>query len=249
MKILSIDFDYFQNVDKDTALTCYPDGVDLPSFITELTWASYYANPFTKDKIRKINIREEELDTLYSLLDIQDKNTPVMVSYSHKDIYDFVNKLTNYDYTTRLSVTNIDMHHDMFNDNEDVDCGNWATHFMNNYPKYRHQWIANPISKEVYGITEKKEFNELVATSLEYIKAEKYNAIFLCRSDNWLPPHLDTKFNELFSQIKLTFHNIQVHQSILEPRTEYLKFAEQEKQYYTKYHNQKHKVNGENTRI
>lgn len=29
-RILSIDFDYFQDVSRDTLLECYPDGYDLP---------------------------------------------------------------------------------------------------------------------------------------------------------------------------------------------------------------------------
>lgn len=42
MKILSIDFDYFQNTTKETLLSDYPDGIDLPPFVSQVVWASRY---------------------------------------------------------------------------------------------------------------------------------------------------------------------------------------------------------------
>ena len=252
MKILSIDFDYFQNVDADTVTSCYPDGIDLPSVVSEITWASHYSVAYTNERLNKVGIREDELNMLYSILDIQRSDIPVMVSYTHRHIYDFVNELTDYDFSTRISMTNLDMHHDMFNDNEEVDCGNWVIHLMNTYPKYFHKWIANPISKEAYGFNEgENEFDELVSTSLKDIKGEKYDAIFICRSDNWLPPHLDNKFDELLSQIKHNFRNIKMQEGTLEPRTEYLNFAkciaEQNKKFYDDIQKEKRKSKKEIT--
>ena len=55
MKILSVDFDYFQDVSKETLLK-YPDGVDLPTQITNFTLGSKYA--CYGDEIRNIGIIE-----------------------------------------------------------------------------------------------------------------------------------------------------------------------------------------------
>ena len=43
INILSIDFDYFQNVDSKTLLMHYPDGIDLPEELSRFIWASHYA--------------------------------------------------------------------------------------------------------------------------------------------------------------------------------------------------------------
>lgn len=44
LKVLSIDFDYFQNVNADTIRSCYPDGIDLPTELSTIVWSGYYAN-------------------------------------------------------------------------------------------------------------------------------------------------------------------------------------------------------------
>ena len=55
-RILSIDFDYFQDVSRDTLLECYPDGYDLPTKQSILTWSGYYNNPKTAEKLKKVEI-------------------------------------------------------------------------------------------------------------------------------------------------------------------------------------------------
>ena len=48
LRVLSIDFDYFQVVDKDTVQSCYPDGIDLDTSLSTVVWASHYAIPSQK---------------------------------------------------------------------------------------------------------------------------------------------------------------------------------------------------------
>ena len=55
MNILSIDFDYFQNVTKDK-IHLYPDGIDLGTTLSEITWGCKYATD--GDAIREIGIME-----------------------------------------------------------------------------------------------------------------------------------------------------------------------------------------------
>ncbi len=99
------------------------------------------------------------------------------------------------------------MHHDFFNDNEKVDCGNWISHIFNEYGRENiyFKWIANPISLDVYGFTSEEKSIINAATSLEDICDEKYDYIFLCRSDNWLPPHLDREFYKITDVIRSHF--------------------------------------------
>ena len=55
------------------------------------------------------------------------------------------------------------MHHDIFNDNAELDCGNWISNLIKDNviakssPKeYKSiRWIANPISLDTYGLSDK----------------------------------------------------------------------------------------------
>lgn len=117
---------------------------------------------------------------------------------------------------------NIDMHHDFFNENDFVDCGNWISYIFEGYGRKNidFKWIANPISLNVYGfdLPERESLSSCVKESLEAIKDEQYDYIFLCRSDAWLPPHLDDEFNNVLELIKTHFTNVSVKSEVQKPR-------------------------------
>lgn len=211
LKVLSIDFDFFQLVDKDTIRTMYPDGLDLDSSLTEFTWSSYYRPSNSVEN--KVKIDSESLDNLKTILNNQDKTLPVMIANSHKHIYKFI--LDNKKDCTKLDLVNIDMHHDMFNDNKNLDCGNWIKHIIEKFDKYNLTWIANKISKEVYGMG--KEFS-IIKTDFKEIENDSFDIIFICRSDTWLPPHLDEHFDNLYQFIINNFEDILVDKQIKKPR-------------------------------
>jgi hypothetical protein len=133
LNILSIDFDFFQNVKKvKTLLHCYPDGVDLPSQITAITWASRYLC-FEKELL------EITADTakIKEITEIVRKNcnvqTPVMVTNSHVHIYEFIKDLIDTNEPDSTYIVNIDMHHDTVNGNKELDCGNWISHVKKDF--------------------------------------------------------------------------------------------------------------------
>lgn len=68
LKVLSVDFDYFQNVTVDTICNCYPDGIDLPTELSTIVWSGYYANDRTRDKLSSVTILNDELNLLRDLL-------------------------------------------------------------------------------------------------------------------------------------------------------------------------------------
>ena len=188
LKVLSIDFDYFQKVSFDTLKTCYPDGIDLPTKLSTIVWSSYYANPNTKKLLQSVSINKNQLDQLYALLSKQKSETPVCIANSHVHIYDFIHEYVNKLDAKTTSVVNIDMHHDLFNDNPEIDCGNWLMHIAKDFPDGKISWISNPISNKVYGLD--NEFDNIIYHNIDKIKDNKYDIIFLCRSDNWLPPQI-----------------------------------------------------------
>lgn len=210
LKVLSIDFDYFQIVDKNTVTTMYPDGLDLATSLTELTWSSYYAPSNSIED--KVNIDSDKLFEIIEILNNQNKDIPIIIANSHKHIYNFI--LENKKDFDFLDLINIDMHHDMFNDNPEVDCGNWVKHIIKEFDDYSLEWVANDVSSEVYGF--EKDFP--ISHNFNNIKDKQFNLVFICRSDTWLPPHLDNYFDLFYQTVVKMFNNIKVDTQIQKPR-------------------------------
>ena len=136
LKVLSIDMDFFQDVDVNTLLECYPDGHDFISpMLSFFIWSRHYSNSYERERLCNVKCPENLLDELKGILKNQDSSAPVVVAQSHLRIYDFI----RYEFVkhgcTNVDITNIDMHHDMFTDNPDeVDCGNWLNAIMRELP-------------------------------------------------------------------------------------------------------------------
>lgn len=224
MKVLSIDFDYFQQVSAEQVRNLYPDGVDNPTEISEIIWGDHYAS-YGKE-LNSIGIMQDELERLEMLLMQQDTSCSVMITNSHKHIYDFILESRD-DEAIRL--VNIDMHHDMMNENPNLDCGNWIKHLLNEEIERGNEvnmaWIANPISLETYGLED--ELKGMVKNSIDSIKGKNFDIIFLCRSDTWTPPHLDKYFTEICDLIKDHFEDVRMEKGIDKPRTKYKEYAGQ----------------------
>lgn len=214
LRVLSIDFDFFQDVDKDTMVKCYPDGIDLSTELSCIVWANRYANNLSEE-LKQVSINNDLLNDLYGILHSQSSNIPVLISQSHVDIYYFIEELMSRDPKQKLSIVNVDMHHDCFNDNPELDCGNWISHIYNNYSNVSVNWIARELSFDTYGLSTK---NFPVETTFDKIKDAEFDAIFICRSDAWLPPHLDNHFNDLLNDCRINFKNVIAQSCIQKPR-------------------------------
>lgn len=232
MRVLSIDWDYFQRVSVDTMRDCYPDGLDVSTWLSEITWGNHYATD--SDRINQIGLMNSEYETLISILLRQDKSCPVMIANSHVNAYDFI--LKHLADNEKISLVNVDMHHDLINDNENVDCGNWIGKLIAEgrvgCMRDNLKWIHNPVSFSMYDIdpTDGTEFGKLLARldggdTLQNIRNEKYDLIFLARSDTWSPPHLDDQFNLLVNIMREHFLNIDVENDVKNPRRAYLQYA------------------------
>ena len=211
LKVLSIDMDFFQNVDYDTIIECYPDGHDYSAMLSAIVWASHYSNSNEAKRLNDVTCPDESLKTLKHILGRQLQSTPVFISQSHLDIYKFIHDKLKLHHAKFLEVVNIDMHHDMFTDNVDtVDCGNWAHHIRQEVPT-RFTWISHDISEEAmdYSVIQDLDEVNIVKNDFKCIEDIRFDLIFLCRSDAWYPPHLDDKFNELVECL-CNFYNVKV---------------------------------------
>lgn len=213
LNILSIDFTFFQDVDVDTLKNQYPDSIDVSTLLSQIAWAARYQTD--ADKILSVKTNADKLHEIQDILTKCRANIPVMVSRSHKDIYEFIHEGARVKKTSKVDITNVDLHHDMFNDNYVIDCGNWLKFVAEDFDA-NITWIANPVSKECYGLTG-REFSN-IGIDLSIIEPEKVDAVFLCRSDAWLPPHLDPHFLELINVMRGHFRDIYIDKDVERPR-------------------------------
>ena len=106
----------------------------------------------------------------------------------------------------------MDMHHDMFGKNTEgsVDCGNWANYIKNDYANSKYIWICNPISEELYP----SKLPDEIWKNYSLIAGIKFDIIFLCRSDGFVPPHLDKDFEKLGRLIKIYYGRTKIDMQI-----------------------------------
>lgn len=213
MNVLSIDFDFFQNVALDVMQNCYPDGIDLPTEISNICWAANMAAD-TKHKIKNVTIDQPLFQDICKIISNQSDKTPVLISQSHVNIYDFIH--TCIPINSRLHVINVDMHHDYFSNNPELDCGNWLKFIAKDYKNHKLSWITRPVALDAYGFDDE----ERIPINLDFtkIKNMKFDMIFLCRSDNWTPPHLDLYFEQLVNEMATHFENVLIENCVKEPR-------------------------------
>ena len=216
MNVLSIDFDYFQNTDVDCLRHCYPNGIDRTAEESVEAWRGFYLLPDIAKRLNSVNLLVEEFEKAKELIQVQSPDCTTMVANSHISIYDFICDEMDRRGDKKLWISNIDMHHDMFNENPALDCGNWIGHIQEKYQKTRMEWIANPVSREMYGL-EDAQF-DMIKTGIAAMKQKSFDVVFLCRSDNWLPPHLDSHFTELAECMIDAFPNIEVEQMAMKER-------------------------------
>jgi hypothetical protein len=100
-----------------------------------------------------------------------------------------------------------------------MDCGNWVKFLLDKYPDTRLKWITRELSTYCYGFSN----DDIKKMNIEYdfssIENQTFDAIFLCRSDTWLPPHLDKYFDELANEHLVNhFFDVQIENCVKEPR-------------------------------
>lgn len=190
-KVLSIDFDFFQDTTLK-ALTHYPDGCDYSTQMSEAIWAARYKT--NAKELLNVQINKSLYQTMIQILKAQNSNVPVLITRSHKDAYGFIKGFKKVEW---LDLVNVDLHHDITNQNKELDCGNWIRYAIQDFKKVNFRWIARKVSVDTYEIEESEQKDFHMSFGLSPLLNEKFDAIFLCRSDAWLPPHLDTYFDEM----------------------------------------------------
>ena len=223
-RVLSIDWDYFINATAEQRAFLFPDGVDenLDSELQKLCWDNHY-NSSLGEQLKNIGVVKNDYETIHSILrKFSHKNSRkedlIQVAISHKWIYYFIMKRISEG--EEFEVYNLDFHHDMYcykTRDEEVNCGNWVNCLLEKRPDMKYYWVKREDSEtEVLGgevDCETKRIEELQDLEFDYV--------FICRSDCWSPPHLDTYFESLwvllskFMPISL-IDRVHIHRTISE---------------------------------
>lgn len=189
MKILSIDFDYFVDTTKEVRDNYFPKAEDITDPIQiESMWSDCYREHEELKKIGAIR----DFSILSKFLEEHRKDIPTLVAESHKDIYNFIKEVQRHS-DTCLEIVNIDYHHDnYYMYGGQVTCANWLMK------------ICEEVECDVMWIRREDSETESLAGSFPYKMStdirdcfKEYDAIFLCMSPEWVPPHLRSVFNIL----------------------------------------------------
>lgn len=210
-RVLSIDFDFFPKVNK-TQLSEYPKGIDLPTELSEIGWST------RNERMENIQIHKTFYKEIIRILKRQKKEIPVLFSNSHLNTYYFILKHYN---NKKIELVNIDLHHDIVNDNKKTDCGNWIGHlcdFSEEHQGINVLWIARKLSKKIYGISDEEAENFNMQFDFSPIRNIQFDAVSVARSDNWVPPHLDPYFDNLLKICENHFTDITAEACIMQPR-------------------------------
>ena len=194
MRVLSIDFDYFQDIPYD-ALSAFPDGIDLPLEISNLVWLARYKH--YSEQFQKVRFDEENFSLLKNILIKQSSDIPVMIASSHKEAYRFIHYINRNRKGGRIALTNVDLHHDLDNENEVLDCGNWIRFLLKERLVSNFTWIAKPMSQQMYGLSDKEMRGFHAFLDLSVLQTVKFDAVFICKSNPWVLPDFDLYFAEL----------------------------------------------------
>lgn len=216
--VLSIDFDVFQTFPNIDTLNAMPDGIDLSPRLSDIVWATRYA--YTDPTCKLEQIKFDQKNASHVLQEMQKHIAPdtnAMITNSHVHIYDFIMKHFNTQKHTGILLDHLDMHHDMFNENPELDCGNWIGH-LKKQTKLIINWYPNQISPKAYGLDDDDAIMKHIHTEPYHAVSSYYDCIFICRSDPWFAPHLDHYFHDYFQIYKHILPNLRAEQRIMEPR-------------------------------
>ncbi len=190
--VLSIDWDYLIDVSFEDRLLYFPDGNDYKMFLNNMIWSSMYASS-NGSKINDMGIMVGEYGYLKKLLSKVNSKVPMGVDDSHMMIVPFLENVLGND---KINIYNIDFHGDVFSDAKsigDVNCGNWLSYLVSKGMVKKSVWVRSKDSD--IGDSESKI--DVITEDIKVLDKVKFDAIFICKSSGWSPPHLDDYFIRL----------------------------------------------------
>lgn len=205
LNILSIDWDYFIDADNFTRSMMFPDAPNekYSKDLQQTIWCSRYCN----DELLKVGVNKEAVSRLKKLF--RGPNFDPMMSMivdSHRYCYEFVHSFMRHGIITNFNLVNFDYHHDVYsNDPDGINCGNWVAKLIDEFPRSKFTWVHHENS-DTYIDTPEYEKKIVLQTGIDHLKDYVWDAVFVCRSGMWSPPHLDKEFESIFKYLDERFN-------------------------------------------
>lgn len=219
VNLVSIDWDYLVDADSMKRLMSFPDGGEISPMLDRIIWATHYA---TDSSLADVGVLTSELDTIVEHL--QGYSGPMMVANSHRYAYELFMDIAD---GQPMGLINIDFHHDVYNDNEGLDCGNWVARLFedNPHPENYYTWLGWPDSDAP---SDEPSYMSMVTSMDSLIWPDRIDGVFIARSNMWAPPHLDSEFSRMVTLV--SNRNTITEPGIMESRynDELLEMAESE---------------------
>lgn len=194
--VLSIDFDFFVREELE-----WDWGHRESDLFLEAIWPIRYSHRNIKRDVDPVVHADFMPDNLRYVLPakgfLPSRSIQVATAESHAALPKFLTMIGNPKFDLFI---NMDAHHDMHNEPPPVNCGNWWVPLFDQTDGWsRHVHIfpkwKNPetLGKPVRPI-EQMRWDEFHLDNTPFALIE---AVFICRSGCWVPPHLDPLFNKM----------------------------------------------------
>lgn len=194
--ILSIDFDYFINASSQERDTYFPNGSDeIPYRKLQSMWEERYIR---YPELKKIGVIDDFYFLKKFLMELKIPNENFFKTDNHKYIKNIIDRISR---RFQLMIVNIDFHHDYYHyykGSHHCNCGNWLRRVIEERPETKVKWIRRKDS-QIYSLDGMFPFEH--TEDIKTIYNENYDYVFLCRSPEWSPTHLNNKFEELAASV------------------------------------------------
>jgi hypothetical protein len=198
-KVLSVDWDYFIDASENTRENMFPDSPNDNNSRTlqDAIWMFLYAG---NEELEKIGIKSNEMSVVMRAISRSIENGILDGKFyllnSHRHIYKFLMEIADEEPDCEFEIYNIDHHHDMFAINEkqpiNPHCGDWAHLLMAKLKdRVSYSWIPNKDSAMQSGSA---YYKKVLVKTLDEIENLEFDIIYICKSPEWSPPHLDWGF-------------------------------------------------------
>ena len=199
--VLSIDFDYFIDASSQERDLYFPNVNDeIHNYKVQAIWReSYLKHP----ELKKVGVIKDFYYLKESLMGLRIAKNNILKADNHKYIKMLIDRIPK---KSQLMIVNIDFHHDYYHfytGNDKVNCGNWLRRVVEERPDTKVKWIRRSDS-QLYSLDGKFPFEH--TEDIKAIRNESFDYVFLCRSPEWTPTHLNNKFEELASSISKHYY-------------------------------------------
>jgi len=210
--ILSVDWDFFLKCPIELRMKFEQETEDNEE------WSAIYKK--FKNLLSSTKINNDDCEFITNFINLQ--NCPdVYISNDHGILYDIItekfdNEQDIDEEVASFNITNIDFHHDCYNSilgNTPLNCASWLSclYLKHNY-NIKSLWIGQDDSYDF----EDTYFINKYDTDIKSIRNNKYDLIFICKSKEYMPPHLDLQFIEMVNRINK--NKVYLEQGVLQNR-------------------------------